>query len=118
MSTLFSTITSYTSGLAFISAGETAEQYIRVLYELEDHCEFGGKRDKQLRDRLVVGKFARQRKLKARPCLVQHARGYGSKHGAVTEWISHGQTIGLPESAPRSKQPPRDTQNGGLQEMQ
>lgn len=63
MSTLFSTITSYTSGLAFISAGETAEQYIRVLYELEDHCEFGGKRDKQFRDCLVVGKFARQRKL-------------------------------------------------------
>lgn len=35
--------------------GETAEQYIRVLYELAEHCEFSGKRDEHIRDRLVVG---------------------------------------------------------------
>ncbi|KAK7878016.1 hypothetical protein WMY93_031329 [Mugilogobius chulae] len=35
--------------------GETAEQYIRVLYELAEHCDFGDKRDEHIRDRLVVG---------------------------------------------------------------
>ncbi|KAL6482004.1 hypothetical protein MHYP_G00100840 [Metynnis hypsauchen] len=35
--------------------GETAEQYIRVLYELAEYCEFGDKRDEHIRDRLVVG---------------------------------------------------------------
>uniref|UniRef100_A0AAV2MQB9 Retrotransposon gag domain-containing protein n=1 Tax=Knipowitschia caucasica TaxID=637954 RepID=A0AAV2MQB9_KNICA len=35
--------------------GETAEQYIRVLYEVAEHCEFGDKRDEHIRDRLVVG---------------------------------------------------------------
>uniref|UniRef100_A0A3B4U8Y0 ribonuclease H n=1 Tax=Seriola dumerili TaxID=41447 RepID=A0A3B4U8Y0_SERDU len=36
-------------------AGETAEMYIRTLYELAEYCEFGDKRDEHLRDRLVVG---------------------------------------------------------------
>ncbi|KAI4901672.1 hypothetical protein NFI96_008116 [Prochilodus magdalenae] len=35
--------------------GETAEQYIRALYELAEYCEFGDKRDEHIRDRLVVG---------------------------------------------------------------
>uniref|UniRef100_A0AAV2LJT0 Retrotransposon gag domain-containing protein n=1 Tax=Knipowitschia caucasica TaxID=637954 RepID=A0AAV2LJT0_KNICA len=35
--------------------GETAEQYIRVLYEVAEHREFGDKRDEHIRDRLVVG---------------------------------------------------------------
>uniref|UniRef100_A0AAV2M4H2 Retrotransposon gag domain-containing protein n=1 Tax=Knipowitschia caucasica TaxID=637954 RepID=A0AAV2M4H2_KNICA len=33
--------------------GETAEQYIRVLYEVAEHCEFGDKRDEHIRDRLA-----------------------------------------------------------------
>ena len=35
--------------------GETAEQYIQVLYELVESCEYGDLRDEMLRDRLVVG---------------------------------------------------------------
>lgn len=37
------------------SAGEKAEAYIRALYELSEHCEFGPNRDENIRDRLVVG---------------------------------------------------------------
>lgn len=36
-------------------ARETAEQYIRVLYELAEHCEFRDKCDEHIRDRLIVG---------------------------------------------------------------
>lgn len=36
-------------------SGETAEQYIRVLYKLAEHCEFGDKQDEHIRDCLVVG---------------------------------------------------------------
>ena len=35
--------------------GETAEMYIRTLYELAEHCDFENKRDEHIRDRLVVG---------------------------------------------------------------
>lgn len=35
--------------------GELAELYIRTLYELAEHCDFGVKRDEHIRDRLVVG---------------------------------------------------------------
>ena len=35
--------------------GETAEQYIMALYELAEHCEYGGMKEEMIRDRLVVG---------------------------------------------------------------
>ena len=35
--------------------GESIEQYISVLYELVESCEYGELRDKMLRDRIVVG---------------------------------------------------------------
>ena len=35
--------------------GETAEQYITVLYSLVESCEYGELRDEMIRDRLVVG---------------------------------------------------------------
>lgn len=35
--------------------GERAEAFIRALYELSEHCEFGAMRDKSIRDRIVVG---------------------------------------------------------------
>lgn len=35
--------------------GEKAETFIRALYELAEHCEFGGNRDENIRDRIVVG---------------------------------------------------------------
>ena len=35
--------------------GETAEQYIMVLYTLADTCNYGTLRDEMIRDRLVVG---------------------------------------------------------------
>ena len=36
-------------------SGETAEQYIMVLYDLVEHCEYGELKDEMIRDRLVVG---------------------------------------------------------------
>ena len=35
--------------------GESVEAFIRNLYELAEHCEFGPKRDGQIRDRIVIG---------------------------------------------------------------
>ncbi len=55
--------------------GETAEMYIRTLYEMAEHCEFGEKRDEHIRDRLVVGladkELSRQFQLKADLTLAQ-----------------------------------------------
>ena len=34
---------------------ETVEEYVRVLYDLAEKCDFGGKRDEHIRDRLVIG---------------------------------------------------------------
>ena len=35
--------------------GEKAETFIRALYELSEHCEFGASREENIRDRIVVG---------------------------------------------------------------
>ena len=35
--------------------GEPAETFIRALYDLSEHCEFGEGRDENIRDRIVVG---------------------------------------------------------------
>ena len=35
--------------------GESAEQYIIVLYELAEDCEYGALHSEMIRDRLVVG---------------------------------------------------------------
>ena len=35
--------------------GEKAETFIRALYELSEHCDFGASRDENIRDRIVVG---------------------------------------------------------------
>ncbi|XP_038162072.1 uncharacterized protein LOC119797180 [Cyprinodon tularosa] len=35
--------------------GERAETFIRALYELSEHCEFGANREEHIRDRIVVG---------------------------------------------------------------
>ena len=35
--------------------GETVEAFIRILFELAEHCEFGTQRDEQIRDRIVIG---------------------------------------------------------------
>ena len=35
--------------------GEAAEAFIRNLYELAEHCEFGTQRDERIRDRIVIG---------------------------------------------------------------
>ena len=37
------------------SEGEPAEQYIAVLYNLAENCEYGGLKNEMIRDRLVVG---------------------------------------------------------------
>ena len=36
-------------------SGETAEEYIMVLYNLADNCDYGGMKTEMIRDRLVVG---------------------------------------------------------------
>ena len=38
-------------------SGEPAECYIRSLYEMAEHCDFGEAKDDCIRDRLVVGVF-------------------------------------------------------------
>lgn len=35
--------------------GERVESFIRSLYELSEHCEFGSAREEHIRDRIVVG---------------------------------------------------------------
>ncbi|XP_042071854.1 uncharacterized protein K02A2.6-like [Haplochromis burtoni] len=35
--------------------GETAESFIRALYDLSEHCEFGACKEENIRDRIVVG---------------------------------------------------------------
>lgn len=35
--------------------GEKAETFIRALYELSEHCDFGASREENIRDRIVVG---------------------------------------------------------------
>ena len=35
--------------------GETVDQFITVLYQLAEHCNYGGLRDEMIRDRIVVG---------------------------------------------------------------
>lgn len=35
--------------------GEKAETFIRALYELSEHCDFGANREENIRDRIVVG---------------------------------------------------------------
>lgn len=36
-------------------SGEKAEMFIRALYEMSEHCDFGANRDEHIRDRIVVG---------------------------------------------------------------
>jgi len=40
--------------------GEMVEAFIRNLYELAEHCDFGTQRDEQIRDRIVSGASARE----------------------------------------------------------
>ncbi|KAM9409964.1 uncharacterized protein KZ484_002057 isoform 1-T2 [Pholidichthys leucotaenia] len=35
--------------------GEKVEMFIRALFEMSEHCDFGVKRDEHIRDRIVVG---------------------------------------------------------------
>ncbi|KAK7929206.1 hypothetical protein WMY93_005601 [Mugilogobius chulae] len=35
--------------------GESVEAFVRSLYELAQYCEFGGMKDEQIRDRIVIG---------------------------------------------------------------
>ncbi|KAL1259988.1 hypothetical protein QQF64_007815 [Cirrhinus molitorella] len=35
--------------------GKSVEAFVRGLYELAEHCEFGALREEQIRDRLVIG---------------------------------------------------------------
>ena len=40
--------------------GETAEAFIRSLYELAEFCDFGDTKEEQIRDRIVIGTLDRE----------------------------------------------------------
>ena len=40
--------------------GETVEEFVRHLYELAEHCDFGDKKNEYLRDRIVLGMADRE----------------------------------------------------------
>ena len=67
-------------------SGESAEMYIRTLYELAEHCQFGATRDEHIRDRLVVGiadkELSHQFQLKADLTL-----------GRVIEQVRHAEVV-------------------------
>ena len=53
--------------------GEKVEMFIRALYDLSEHCNFGAARDENIRDRIIVGildkELSRKLQLEADPTL-------------------------------------------------
>lgn len=107
--------------------GEKAEMFIRALYELSEHCDFGVNRDEHIRDRIVVGildkDLSRKLQLMADLTLAQtittvrqseevalQVHLQGESHAAVQEIRGRGLGRGKPKWKPKREKMIKETQ--------
>lgn len=78
--------------------GERAECFIRALYDLSEHCEFGASREENIRDRIVVGildrELSRKLQLMADLTLAQTIQTVRQSEEVAAQVSLQGDTVG------------------------